>query len=392
MTNTKRIFISVAEDSADLHAAALMRAARERLPDCRFFGLTGPRLRAAGAETVADLAAHAAMLTGVFSIARRAMNVIRDVEQTWRASPPDLAILLDSPELNLKLARRAKRLGIPVLYYIAPQTWASREYRNKQIAETVDRLACILPFEQEYFRRAGIEAEYVGHPLFETLRSVRADPAVVERLKQSVKTPLVALLPGSRRHVIDAVLPLQLDVIRRLRCGGVPARVAISAVSEQRAAQIRSHLDSFDQTAEIIIGDNPSLLSAADLVLVASGTATLEVAYHRKPMIVMYDAGPLIATLHRVVGRRFVNIPHLSLVNILAEARIVPEFMPHVPDVDAVARVAGQLLSDAVWRELMIRQLDETVRPLEDSRASENICRIIGEMLHTNREVECSRL
>ncbi len=375
-----RIFISVAEDSADVHAAALLRKARELLPHCSFHGLTGPRLRAAGAETIFDLSAHAAMLTGVFSIVGRARQAIRTVEHSWQTNPPDLVVLLDSPELHLRLARRAHARGLPVLYYIAPQTWASRAGRNRQIAETVDRLACILPFEQDYFRRANINAEYVGHPLFETLRRERPDPEVVDRLRSGGK-PLVAILPGSRRHVIDAVLPRQLAVLRKLRAAGAAARAAISAVSEDRAEQIRSQLTANNAQSEIIVTDSASLLTAADLALVASGTATLHVAHYRKPMIVMYDAGRLLGALYRPFGRFVLKTPHLSLVNILAGRRIVPEFMPFVRDTGAVARVASRLLTDQDWRELMIAQLDEVVRPLENSNASENVCRIIREML-----------
>ena len=379
-----RIFISVAEDSADVHAAALLRKARELLPHCSFYGLTGPRMREAGAETIFDLSAHAAMLTGVFSVIRRAWQAVRAVKRSWRANPPDLVVLLDSPELHLRLARRARARGLPVLYYIAPQTWAAREGRNRQIARTVDRLACILPFEEDYFRRANINAEYVGHPLFETLRCETPDPGVVDRLRCG-DGPLIAILPGSRRHVIDTILPLQLEVARKLRVAGVAPRIAISAVSQERAEQIRTHLAAGSLEGEVVLADNASLLTAADLVLVASGTATLHVAHYRKPMIVMYNAGRLLGALHRPFGRLILKTPHLSLVNILAGRRIVPEFMPFVRNTTEVAHVAGRLLTDQAWRKLMVAQLDEVVRPLEDSSASENICGMIREMLQARR-------
>jgi lipid-A-disaccharide synthase len=380
-----RVFISVAEDSADLHAAALLRAAGRLLPQCSFYGLTGPRMRQTGADTIFDLSAHAAMLTGVFSLVRRARQAIKTVEQSWRTDPPNLVVLLDSPELQLRLARRARARGLPVLYYIAPQTWASRERRNRRIAETVDRLACILPFEQDYFRRANVNAEYVGHPLFETLRRETPDTEAVNRLRCDDQ-PLIAILPGSRRHVIDSILPRQLEVVRKLRATGIALRTAISAISEARAEQIRAHLANNDAADAIVMADNASLLTAADLVLVASGTATLHVAHYRKPMIVMYDAGRLLGALHHAFGRFILKTPHLALVNILAGRRVVPEFMPVVRDTDELARVASRLLTDQDWRKLMIAQLDEVVRPLENSNASENVCRIIREMLETQRE------
>ncbi len=380
MDTPPRIFISVAEDSADVHAAALVRAARRLLPDCSFHGLTGPRLRDLGVETVYDMTSHAAMLGGVVSVVGHAWRAVRAVQQSWRRNRPDLVILLDSPELHLRLARRAKRMGLPVLYYIAPQTWASREGRNAQIARIVDRLACILPFEQSYFRSRGIWADYVGHPLFETLADEPAHQDTVNRLRSGGRV-VVALLPGSRRHVIDTMLPLQLAVIKRLRSAGHVVQPAVSCVASDRVGQIRRHIYAGGFPAELVVNDNGSLLSAADLVLVASGTATLHVAHYRKPMIVMYDAGAALRLPHRLFGRFVLKTPHLSLVNILADARVVPEFMPFVPDPGPVADVAGQLLTDATWKQVMTRQLDELVTPLEHSQASDNVCRMIAQML-----------
>jgi lipid-A-disaccharide synthase len=384
VTISPRIFISVAEESADVHAAALIRQAAEVLPGCYFYGLTGPRMRQAGAKTLFDLTGHAAMLTGVLALVGRAWKAVKTVERSWDADPPDLVVLLDSPELHLRLARRAQRRGLPVLYYIAPQTWAARPGRNRQIAATVDRLACILPFEEEYFRQASVNAEYVGHPLFETLRGEGPDEAVVERLRSDGEA-VAALLPGSRRHVIDAMLPRQLEILRKLRAAGHAVRAAVSAVSAERAGQIRAHMAGTNLPAEIIVADNASVLTAADLVLVASGTATLHAAYYRKPMVVLYDAGRLLRMLHRPLGRRVLKTPHLALVNVLAGHRLVPEFMPFVRDTDEVARVAGQLLTDQTWRRLMIEQLDALVKPLEGSTASANVCRIMREMLDNRR-------
>jgi lipid-A-disaccharide synthase len=465
MNHPARIFISVAEESADVHAAALVRAVRQQGYDWTFHGLTGPRLRELGVETVFDFASRAAMLSGVLGVIGHARRAVRAVEKSWRERRPDLVVLLDSPELHLGvaelgipgLAARARRRGIPVLYYIAPQTWAARAWRNRWIVRDIDRLACILPFEEAYFRRAAglncnregaatspecargtvaplllreglgegrspapcdpplvpprrgdgcgrFHAEYVGHPLFETLREERPIAETVEFLKtRAGGRPIVALLPGSRRHVIDAMLPRQLEVVRRLRAAGRDVYAAISCVSEERREQIRgvlsqgaagfslrgtaraeargSLMGADDPGVDIVVAGNASLLTAADLVLVASGTATLEVAYYRKPMVVMYDAGGLLRWPYRLLGRLVVRLPHLSLVNILAGARVVPEFMPFIGDVGPIATVAGQLLSDETWRRLMVRQLDEIVRPLEGSQASANVCRIMAEML-----------
>lgn len=380
MAGSPRIFISVAEESADAHAAALVRIARERIPGVSFFGLTGPALRAAGVETVYDLTSRAAMLSGILGNLRRGREALRAAEQSWDKYRPDLVIVMDSSALHLPMAKRAKRHGLPVLYYIAPQVWASREYRNRQLAERVDRVACILPFEQRYFRRNLVFAEYVGHPLFERLRDEHPNAETVHRLREPGH-PVVALLPGSRSQVIDAVLPRQLEVVRRLRAGGQVVTPVVSCTSEHRRAEIRRHIVAGGFAVEILVNDNATLLKAADLVLVASGTATLHVAYYRKPMIVMYDAGRLMRPIHTTFGRQILKTPHLALVNILAGTRVVPEFMPFVPDCRPVAAVARELLTDDQRREIIARRLDEVVRPLETANASERVCRIVERML-----------
>ena len=380
MSRPLDIFISVCEASADVHAASLVRAAAAQLPGARFHGLTGPRMRALGVETVYDFARHAAMLSGVLSVVTKALRAMRQIEDSWKQRRPDVVVLLDSPELHLRIARCARRAGLPVLYYIAPQTWASRAGRNRKIAREIDRLACILPFEQDYFHRHGVpNARFVGHPLFESLVRQVVDPNRVAALR-STGRPLIALLPGSRRHVIDATLPLQLDVLDDMKRSGQHPHIAISAVDQERVPQIRAHLERRQCRAEIVISDNASLLTSADLVLVASGTATLEVAYYRKPMIVLYNAGRLMGGGYRWFGRWIVKTPHLSLVNILAGKRVVPEFMPTVPDTAAVALVAADLLSNETWRRVMQAQLDEVVRPLESSSASVGVCRMIAEL------------
>lgn len=389
MPAARRIFISVAEDSADLHAASLVRTARSLLPQATFVGLTGPRLRALGVETVFDMASQATMLTGVVGAVRRGRAALAAAERAWEAARPDLVMVMDSSALHLPMARRAKRRGLPVLYYIAPQTWASRPGRNRALARDVDCVACILPFEEAYFRGHGVHAEYVGHPLFEALAQRRVDKRRADELRAPGR-PVVAILPGSRRQVVQAVLPKQLDVARRVaaRLGGLT--VAISAASEEREAQIRAIVSqaagappgsgearSASGEPVILREDNATLLTAADLALVASGTATLEAAAYRKPMVVMYDAGGVMRLACSLGGRRLLHTPHLALVNILANARVVPEFMPFMGDARAVAEVAAQLLTDRTWRELAAGQLDELVRPLESSRASEAVCALI---------------
>ena len=440
MDRPARIFISVCETSADIHAASLVQAARRAGAHWDFYGLTGPRLRALGVETIYDFASHAAMLSGIVGVLGHAVAALRTIDRAWRQRRPDVVVLLDSPELHLKVARRAKRLGIPVVYYIAPQTWASRAYRNRQIIRDVDRLACILPFEEGYFRRAAhqspngrpapagnstagalanasssalqppaqqrtrFRAEYVGHPLFEALGRERPVSGTVDFLRgRAAGRPMLALLPGSRAGVIDAMLPLQLSVVRGLRAKGVNAYAAISCLDERARGRMRALLADgaadgpvpsdgpLDTEFDVVVNDNASLLTAADLALVASGTAVLHVGHYRKPMVVMYQNPGWQYWIYRAIRRHLLTTRHLSLLNVLADARIVPEFMPFIRSVAPIVDLTAALLRDRQWRERMIAQIDATIRPLEESDASTNVCRLITELLSAGTATATSR-
>ena len=390
MADPANIFISVAEASADLHAARLVEFARQHHPNWSFCGLTGPRLRAAGVKTVFDFTQHAAMITDILKVLGPARAALRAAEAAWCANRPDLVIVMDSSALHLRMAKCAKRIGLPVLYYIAPQIWASRPWRIAQLRKYADRVACILPFEQDYFTERGVAAEFVGHPLFESLAAETPDDDHVAQWR-AAGDPVVAILPGSRQHVIERMLPRQLDVVRRLAAER-PITTLISCADAERGMLVERCVTESGVVAKVVVADNASLLTAADLVLVSSGTATLHVAHYRKPMIIMYDAGGGIYWPYRLLGPLLINLPHLSLVNILGRRRVVPEFMPFVRDTAPIAAVARQLLSDDEWRAATIADLDRVVRPLRDSRASEAVCRVIAALLargHAPPSGEC---
>lgn len=391
----RRIFISVAEASADEHAAALIERARDLLPDCSFYGLAGPRMVAAGAASLGDLTGRAVMLGRVLTRVGEGVRTIRRMVAEWRRARPDLVVLLDSSALNLGLrelnlrglAGCARRMGIPVLYYIAPQTWASRTYREGWLRRDVTRIACIFPFEEQYFRGRCIAATYVGQPVIERVRRSPPDPRRVAELRAGAGR-IVALLPGSRSGEIRRMLPLQLEVLRQLHAGGHVQRALISCADPQRleplgaavAEFLRQHTGAREPSrlsVELLHGENQNLIAAADLVLVKSGTGALIVAQQRKPMIVLYQGG---RWGYRLVGRRLLCTPHLSIPNILAGRRIVPELMIE-PRPEDIVPLAVELLADGPWRRLMMRQLDEVVRPLEAGEPSRRVCEIIGEML-----------
>lgn len=371
------IFISAAEPSADLHGASLIRAVRRIRPDVRFAGVAGPAMRGEGCWTIYDMCHRSAMLTAAFGAIGAARRLWATSQAHLAEYPFRAAVLIDSPALHLPLAKRAKKLGVPVFYYIAPQVWAWGQYRVPRIRRRVDRMAVILPFEQEYFRKRGIDATFVGHPLFEVLLDRKLDEQRVSEVRGR-GSPVVALLPGSRRHVVEEVLPGQLLVAAAIARRYPNAAFPVSVANPTTRQAIEPLVGRAGLSTTLHDGENGEILSAADLVLAASGTATLEVAFYHKPMIIMYNGS---RWGYRLVGRWLIRTRYLSLVNILAGREIVPEFMPYYT---ATAPIADQALRILTTPELSTRMevdLSDIVGPLLKPGASENAARLLLDLV-----------
>lgn len=372
-----RVFISAAEPSADLHGAALIRAFRGLCPEAAFVGLAGPNMRAAGCLGIDDLCSGSAMLLGVAGLLWRAPGLLARADRCLASGPFDAAVFIDSPFLNLTLARRAKSRRLPVLYYIAPQVWAWATYRCRKIRDRVDQLAVILPFEEAYFRNRGIPARYVGHPLFDTLAGTQVSRQRVTELRGG-DWPVLGLLPGSRRHVVSEVLPGQLAIVAEVSKRHRKARCLISVANRQVAPVIHRLAGRASLRVELLAGANAELITASDLVLVASGTATLEVGYHHKPMIVMYNHS---RWAYQLIGRWLIATKYLCLLNVLAGREVVPEFMPYYRSVRPIAERAIELLATPQSLQKMTRELQRLVDPIVRTGASENTALLLKELI-----------
>ena len=375
------VFISAAEPSADLHGANLIRAVRRRDPEVRFVGVAGPCMRQAGCDAIYDMTAHAAMAGGILKVIPQALGLLRACKRYFKQHAVDLAVLIDSPTLNLPIAKRARRAGAGVLYYIAPQVWAWAEGRVRRVRARVDRLAVILPFEEDFFRGHGIEARYVGHPLFDTLVERKIDADEVQRLRAR-GSPVISILPGSRAHVASEVFGGQWEVAQAISARFAGAHFCISVANERTRPIIESRLAGTSLRHSLHSGENGALLTASDLALVASGTATLETAFYHAPMIVMYNASPF---WYHVVGRWFIKTRHLSLVNILAGRELVPEFMPYYRSTQPIIAKALELLESEEALKQMRADLAQIVAPLAKTGAADNTADIVMEMLCSNR-------
>lgn len=377
------IFISAAEPSADLHAAGLIRAYRAVDPDARFAGIAGPLMRDAGCRGLYDMTAHAAMLAGAFKVVPRALAAIRLSKRYLVQNDVDLAVVVDSPTLHIPLTRHARRAGTPVLYYIAPQLWAWGEHRIRRLRARVDRLAVILPFEEDYFCKRGLRADYVGNPLFDELTARSIDEVLVDRLRAR-GTPLIVILPGSRRHVVQEVFAGQLDVARAIARRFDGAHFCVSVANDRVEPVIREQLAGFTPPHSLHHQQNGALFCAADLALIASGTATLEAAFYHIPMIVMYNT---TRVGYHLIGRWFINCRYYSLVNILAGREAVPEFMPFYRSTQPIVARALRLLESPEELARMRRELAEVLDPLIKTGAAANTAAIMRQMITGEEKV-----
>jgi len=374
-----RIFLSAAEPSADRHGAELIRAVRGLMPDARLVGVAGPRMVEAGCESIFDMTSHAGMLLGAVKQAGRAARLLHLAGERLRLEPFDACVLIDSPVLHVPVMHWANAAGVPTLYYVAPQLWAWGTHRVHRLRDRVDKIAAILPFEEAFFRDFGIDATFVGHPLAEQLSSQSVDREAVARIRGDT-TLTVALLPGSRAHVVAEVFPGQLEVARGV-ASALPGVGFGVSVANDKAGGIIDGLTRAAGLSERIRawpGSHRELIEAADLVLVASGTTTLEVAFCGKPMIVMYNASRL---LYHLVGRWLLRIDRYALPNILAEREVVPEFMPYYRSAEPITRTAIDLLASEPRRAAMSEALLEVVKPLREDRASRNTAVLLKELI-----------
>lgn len=367
------------EASADLHGANLVRAIKGKDPDISFWGIGGQRMAASGVHILVPSSDMAVVgMTEVLSRFRTIIRAYRRLSSFLRQDQPGLLILIDYPEFNLFLARSARRYNVPVLYYICPQVWAWRKGRIKKLAKRVDRMAVILPFETDYYRRRGLNVEYVGHPLLDGIPPTPARDEVIRELGFAGNHPVVGLLPGSRREEVNHLLPPMLKAAEILshRYPDLGCIIPLaSTISED-------HIASLVQGAPVKIRISREsiyrLLSVCDLALVASGTATLETAIMGVPMVIVYRISPV----SYLAGKMIVDIPHIGLVNLVAEQRVVPELIQAALTPQRLAREALPLIQGGQERENMIKNLKLVRDRLGRGGASDRVAEMALDLLN----------
>jgi lipid-A-disaccharide synthase len=378
------ILLSACEPSADLHGARLMAALKGRLEGAAFVGIGGERMAAEGLEVV--FPARELSVMGISEVLARLpviRRAFRAVGETLARRRPDAVVIIDAPDFNLRVAGRARRCGVPVVYLVPPKVWAWRRGRLKTIRRRVDRVLAILPFEPPIYEAAGIPVTYVGNPLVDEMaevrvRAPRTDGWRPEDLGIPPGGPLVALLPGSRPREIDHILPDLLAAARLLQ-GRVPdVRFALSAAGSLDPAPIRRAAAAAGVAVTLVEGRTPELLCAADAAAMASGTVTLQCALAGTPGVIVYRAAPLTYA----IGSRLVRVPHFGLVNLVAGRRVMPELLQHAFTPEAVCGHLHALLTDpdAAGRQRQgIKEVQAALgAPGAAGRAADAVCAVMG--------------
>jgi len=387
----REIMIVAGEASGDLHGAHLVRAMRARDADLRFCGMGGRELHAAGVELLYDAATLA--VVGAVEVLGHLGDILRArraLIERMRSRRPALLILIDYPDFNLLLAKKAKEFGVPVFYYVSPQIWAWRSGRVHTIKRLVDRMAVILPFEQAFYARYGVEVDFVGHPL---LDSVKPDLSPAEfRARHGIDpaSKLVGLLPGSRRKEIANLLPGFLAAAGLLARDNpsvtflIPQAPTISRalLDEHGLAAWRDRLD-----VRVIADDRYAMMAACDAAIAASGTVTLELAILGVPTVAAYRVSRRTYWLGRLLIR---GLRFFSLVNLIAERAVIPELLQDAANPGQIAHELQVMLEDGEARATMLAGLAEVRQRLGGPGASGRAAAVALALLEEGKKHGCA--
>jgi lipid-A-disaccharide synthase len=372
MNGGREIMLVVGEASGDMHGASLVNALLKRDPNLTFFGVAGDQLQQTSFETLFTVSELTGM--GLLELAGNIKNIVaayRLLRRTLRTRRPNLLILIDFPELNLRLAKFAKRLGVPVLYYVSPQVWAWRRGRIRQIAQVVDQMAVVFPFEVELYKGHQMPVEFVGHPLLDVVRVSQEPDSTLREIGLKKEKPVIALLPGSRRKEIAYHLPVMVTAATELKRLEQAQFFCVRASTLDRA-ELQKELDRAGFVIPIVEAGRYNAVNAADLVWAASGTATLETALLEKPMIVVYRVSWITYWLARLL----VKIKYIGIANIIAGKAIVPELVQSDLSPERLVHESQAILNDHDARRTMIANLRKLREQLGSPGAANRVAEL----------------
>ena len=373
------IYLVAGEASGDQHGAALMRGLRQLAPDLEFAGRGGPKMQEIGGNRFINWI-DAAAVVGLWEVVKRygyfREQFRRTLEEIAKVDP-EAVVLIDYPGFNLRLARvlRKKSSKLKIIYYISPQVWAWNPGRINQMAQFLDLMVCILPFEAELYNKSGLRTVFVGHPMIEDLAGRKIS---VERQRN-----LIGLFPGSRLREVRKIFPIMIEATAQMAKSRKELQFEVAAASQSLASEINDILthSPIQNLVRVVTGDAAGTMQRASVGIIASGTATLEAAYFRLPFVLVYK----VSWPTYFVGRLLLRTKHLGMPNVLAEREIVPEFIQYQAQPRAIAGKTLTILEDQRTREEMISEFDSVIAKLGEPGASGNAAGVIAEELSLTR-------
>ncbi|GMR01419.1 MAG: lipid-A-disaccharide synthase [Gammaproteobacteria bacterium] len=376
---TRTIMIVAGETSGDLLAASVVDAINKNNPHYSVCGLGGSALAATGAKMLGDITDLAVM--GIWEVLvkyRKIRRVLSHLESELAARKPDLLILVDYVEFNLKLAKTAKRLGIKVLFFVSPQVWAWRHGRVKKIGSRIDMMAVLFPFEVKFYRQHNVPVSYVGHPMIERIKPKYHYEDGLKKFNVKPDHPVIGLFPGSRKSEIKYNLPVMIETAEGLKKQHPSAQFLLPVASNLSEDYIRAHMGNTRLDVKLITGYPYDVIQLCDVILTASGTANLEIALLGKPMVVLHR----IAAFSYFILIRLVTIKLYSLVNIFSDKEVVKELVQKNATPERAMVEINRILDDNTYRQTMIDALADVKIQMGTGGAAENVARLVEQLLN----------
>ncbi|RJR19917.1 MAG: lipid-A-disaccharide synthase [Nitrospiraceae bacterium] len=364
--------ISTGETSGELYGSLLSRKLRKLWPDVQIFGIGGARMKAEGVRLIAPIAHVIGIIEGIKHVpqAKRTLDMAARVMLDEK---PDILVLIDYPDFNIALAKKAKAAGIPVLYYVSPQVWAWRGGRVYKIAALVNKMAVLFPFEVDYYKKTGLPCEFVGHPITETINLHPSKKEFKKGLGLDPEKSVITLLPGSRPNEISRHQGIIREVAEKIHSEFPEIQIVVPLVTGS------SLTEDMPDYMKVIYGRTTEVVACSEASAVASGTATLETALLGTPLVVFYRVSLLTYILGKLLTRTS-TIRFFSLVNILSGKKIVLELLQKEAHPDAIFQEIKRMLNDLPYRDCMIRDLNKIRSMMEKKKPSERVASIIGEI------------
>jgi lipid-A-disaccharide synthase len=377
-TTIKRVMIIAGEASGDLHAAKLVREVKEKSTDIIFYGIGGKNMVEAGVETLVDSAELA--VVGLFEVLAHWNTIsgaLKKMQHQLRTDPPDLLVLTDYPDFNLRLAKTAKECGIKVLFYISPQVWAWRQKRVFKIRKLVDMMAVVFPFEETFYKKYDVPVRFVGHPLVDEIHVSADQKTLRDEFLLDNEKPVIGLFPGSRHSEIKRLLPIIVDCARQIIKDKPDAQFVIPVASTLSEDDILPYFENIELDMRIISHRSHDVMQACDTVITVSGTVTLELALLQKPMVVINK----ISKFSYFFVSKMLKIDHITLCNIVAGKRVVPELIQNNATADKISNALLELLDNKEKRNEIMSEFSSIKEKLTNKETKTELSELLIDML-----------